>query len=236
MTQVNYERLKELETLTLRQGTGKSLDERICVMQAVDYVTTGGLSDHPDCACSALTRYAITVNDRADDEQRQKLKPLILKLVGTRDGKTKERAEFLAHHSITVVLPLLVEQLGLTSEAEKLRGFKLGEWREMEDFCRSLNEPLRKAVKVKTADAVAHAAADAVAAVAYAAYAAADAAAAAAVAHAAADAADAAAADAAYAAAVAHAAAADWRSLRLRIWEAAFSGLEKACEIREARP
>jgi hypothetical protein len=211
--EINETRLNEVLKLNLRHGMGKSLADQVCVMQAVDYVASGGFSDHPECACPALTSYAIRLNDRADDETRQLMKPLIPKLIGTRDGATKERANFLVFHSITVTLPILVEAAGLPEDAAQLRAFKLGEWEDMRVFCTDLRSRLRGAMnkKADAADAAAYAAA----------YAAADAAT---------DAADA----AAYAAT--DAADADkpfWQDVRKRIWHSAFEALGKACEIRK---
>jgi len=203
--QIDPKRLEEIETIVLRSGKGEDL-EHACVMQAVDYIATGGLSDHPECACPALTAFAIRLNEQADKETRQRLKPFIPKLVGTRDGKTKARAEFLAHHSITAVLPILVEAADLKEDAEKLRAFKFGEWQEKRAFLLELRPRLKEAVKKKAAyaDAAYVAAAYADAAYAY--------------------------ADAAYA----YAYAADkafWLGIKGKIWDAAFDGFRQAVEL-----
>ena len=249
--EINQERWKEIKKLRLRAGTGKELSGQVCVMQAVDYVTSGGFSDHPECACPALTQYAIRLNDQMDDESRQKLKPLIPKLIGTRDGKHRERTEFLVHHSITKTLPILADALDLKSEAKTLRQFKFGEWTEMRAFCLELKPKMREAMRARLA------AASAAAYAAYAAYASAAAASAAAASAYAAAYASAASADAAYASAVAGAAdaayayasaaasayaaasAADasskavfWREIKSKIWDSSLASLKEACAIR----
>ena len=170
--ELNQERLKKLDKLKLKKGNHTSFSKGACVMEMVAYIANEPWSDRPECACPTLTSFAITLNDRADDETRQLLKPLIPKLIGTRDGGAKERAHFLIHHSITVTLPILVGALDLNDEAKTLREFKSGQWNEMRDFCRGIKEKMRAAMKSKLAAAAADYAAYA-ADYAYAAYAAA---------------------------------------------------------------
>jgi hypothetical protein len=188
---LNAEKWKEIERIHLRRGVGKTIQEA-CVMQAVDYVTSGGLSDHPGCVCPALTIYAIRLNDRADDETRQRLKPLIPKLVDTKDENAKGRAEFLAHHSIAVILPILCDALGLTEASAKLRGFEFGEWKVMEEFCYEIRPVIQDTMEQERA--ATYAASYAADAATYASYAARE-------------------------------------TERKQIWDAAFEGLTKACEI-----
>lgn len=208
---IDLKKLAEVKKHQLRCGNGQSLGGLICVMQAVDYVTTGGISRHPECACPVLTAYAARLNDRANDKQRQLLKPLITDLVGTRDGATKERAEFLILHSITKVMPLLVAAAGLKTDAERLKSFKLGDWIAMKEFCNELKPRLREADSV--AFAVAHiASADTPAAYVFSASAA---------------------ADVAFAAANADYSVAN-SDVEKKIWQTSFEGLKKACSIRKA--
>jgi hypothetical protein len=165
---LDRDRLKELEAVVLAPGTGKSL-ENACIMQAVDYVTSGGLSDYPECACPALTSYAIRINDSilswTTGAERKgysdRLKALIPKLVGTRDDRAMvmERAHFFVHHSITIVLPILTDAVKLPEDSKRLRAFKIGEWREMREFCNDLRSRLRKAMGQGLAESAAASAA-----------------------------------------------------------------------------
>jgi len=189
------ERLIEIESKPLRKGDGKSIDTA-CIMNMVAYVAGEPWSDHPECACPVLTKMAISLNDRLDDEQRQKLAPLIPLLAGTKGTRDdqKARASFIVWRSITVTLPILLDLIKMTEYADELRltpqtttGFLAAE--------KTLREK-RGEIRVAARSA---AYADAAYAAAYAAYAAA-AYAAADAAYAAADAADAADADAADAA------------------------------------
>lgn len=72
-----------LASITLRSGSGASADD-VCVMQAVDYIASGGTSDQPECASPVITAFMIGLNDRLNDERRQRLKRFIPQLVGTR--------------------------------------------------------------------------------------------------------------------------------------------------------
>ena len=54
----------------------------------------------------------------------------------------------MAFRAITVTLPLLVDALDMKTEAETLRGFKSGEWKEMEVFCKSIPK-LSKLISIK---------------------------------------------------------------------------------------
>ena len=222
---MNLEKLKEIESKKIISGTGADIDHA-CVMQMVSYIADEPWSDHPKCACPVLTRFAIRINDRFDDDTRQLLKPLIPRLVGTRaDLKTEiARAKFFALQAVTVFLPLLTNGLGLTEVSAKLRSFTVDQLNEAAAYCREQREGIRKA---NAAD--------------YAAYAAANAAANAAAAAAAnADYAAYAAANAAYAAAYAAAAnaatyAADkerWLTIKNQIRLAQITALELAIEVK----
>lgn len=103
MSTINTKRLQKVEKLELKRGSHKSLKEGACVMEMVSYVAGEKWSDSPACTSPVLSAYARHVNDNLDDGGRQALKPLILKLVGSRnDDLDKERADFLALQSITV--------------------------------------------------------------------------------------------------------------------------------------
>jgi hypothetical protein len=222
---MNAERLDEVEKWGLKHGSHADVEKGLCVMEAVAYVAGEPHSDHPKCACPRLTAFAIRINDRVDDDTRQKLKPLIPKLVGTRAGfdTEKKRSRFMAHRTITVTLPLLIDAIQLPEVSARLRacGDSNEDLRSIGIYLREQKEAIRKAAYAAAA------AADAAAAYAAAAYAADAAAAYAAAAYAAAYAA------AAYAAAYAAAAPskAKWLKVRADINDSAIETLRLACEI-----
>jgi hypothetical protein len=102
-----------------------------------------------------VTVYAISLNDRSDDTDRQRLKEFIPKLINSRDGKEKLRADFFVLAAIARVFPLLTDALDLPDISNRLRAFKNGEWSEVREYIQSQKETLRRSA----ADAVAHAAA-----------------------------------------------------------------------------
>ena len=76
--------LENYGMLTLRKGSGGSYDNGLCVMEAVAWLNGEEATDQPKCACPLLGSFAIYVNDKLPDDDRQKLLPLALSLVSTR--------------------------------------------------------------------------------------------------------------------------------------------------------
>jgi hypothetical protein len=72
-----------LNTLTIASGGHASLDDGACVMEAVAYVAGERWSDHPQCASRVISAFLRAWNDAMNDEDRQQLKPLVPRLVGT---------------------------------------------------------------------------------------------------------------------------------------------------------
>ena len=101
-----------LANIKLRAGKGGG-DPRngLCIMEMVDYFNGADrVTDHPQCACLALTHYAISLNDRApSQEDRDSLKPLLPLLSGSRDSAAeKKRAEYLVRETCArIVAPVL---------------------------------------------------------------------------------------------------------------------------------
>lgn len=142
---INKERLKEIKDLKLFQGSGPSIDHA-CVMQMVSYVANEPWTDSPACACPVLTKFAIRINDRMDDEHRQLLKPLIPNLVGTRDEKLAvKRVQYFAHQAGSVFLPLLTEGLGLVEITQTLRAFKRDELKKAAEYIQEQRLAIRRA-------------------------------------------------------------------------------------------
>ncbi len=79
-----------LETLHLEHGS-HAPDSRYCVMEAAAYIAGEPWSDHPECVSSVITRFAVGLNDAWDDQQRQKLRPYIPKMLGTATNAADEK-------------------------------------------------------------------------------------------------------------------------------------------------
>jgi hypothetical protein len=201
----------EIETLRLRSGGHRSPEDGMCVMEAVAYVAGEPHSDHPECACPIISAFLRRWNDDLDDEGRQKLKPYIRKLVGTRSTKAIEqkRGLLVADWLLRVHTPAWLDLAGLKEQGDKIRALpELGSWNALGDFRPALAEAKGKAAAAGAAawDAAWAAAGDAAGAAAGAA---------------AGDAAGAAAWDAAGDAAGAAAGAAAWAAAGAAAWDAA---------------
>ena len=77
---------------------GTCINEAAIVAAGFEYKSVGNADDCPPCFSRVLSRYAIQLNDRLPDDQRQKLlTPFVTRLAGTADSSEVERmrAEFL---------------------------------------------------------------------------------------------------------------------------------------------
>jgi hypothetical protein len=81
-----------LDSITLCAGAGLLTDNQLCVMQAVDYVSSGGTSDHPECASRVVTDFLIRWNDAlpTSADRDRLLRPLIPDVIGTRTSDADE--------------------------------------------------------------------------------------------------------------------------------------------------
>ena len=107
---LNQERWQEIQDKKLYRGAGQGVD-KACVMQMVAYISGDNWTDSPECACPVLTRYAIYLNDKFNDEHRQKMKAFIVPLVGTRmnDETQIARKRMIMFRYVTVTYPLLLD-------------------------------------------------------------------------------------------------------------------------------
>ena len=87
----------DYDHFTIAHGKHESWNEGACVMEAVSYVAGEKFSDHPACTSTLIGEFLRAWNDAMNDDDRQMLKPLIPKLVGTKAGKAVElRRSYLA--------------------------------------------------------------------------------------------------------------------------------------------
>jgi hypothetical protein len=98
-------------------------DGEMCVMEAVAWVAGEQWTDRPACACPVITAYCIALNDRMDDEFRQRLLPYVPRLVGTRSTPAVEirRAHRAADWAVRRFAPAALEAAGLAAQARALQ-------------------------------------------------------------------------------------------------------------------
>jgi hypothetical protein len=118
------DRLAELDALVLAKGAHSSWEEGACVMEAVAYVAGEPFSAHPKCASPVIAAFLRSWNDGLDDQTRQRLKPYIPRLVGTKGTKRQEekRAWMATDCLAREYVPAFLRLAGLTEHAEALEG------------------------------------------------------------------------------------------------------------------
>ena len=119
----------KLTAFELQGGSHKSADDGLCAMEAVAWLEGVKHSDSPSCTCPVIAAFVRSINDRMPDSDRQKLVAYLPRLVGTVSPEhEQERAEYLAWHAITVVVPGVLERAGLKHHAATLRGLGRHDW------------------------------------------------------------------------------------------------------------
>jgi hypothetical protein len=77
----------------LTKGASFGPKNGACIMDAVSWFEYGHLGDRPPCVCPVIGQLCIVINDMLSDDERQKLKPYIFKVIGTVDSSAvKERS------------------------------------------------------------------------------------------------------------------------------------------------
>src|SRR4051794_31569653 len=89
--------MESFQTVRLSRGRHRNPGDGACVAELTSMLAGERFSDHPRCACPALTAFLRGYNDALDNPQRQDLFALATELVGTRadEATTTERGERL---------------------------------------------------------------------------------------------------------------------------------------------
>jgi hypothetical protein len=94
-----------------------------CVNEGIAWIAGESWSDQPRCVDPAIRNLLIRLNDRWDDERRQRLVPFMLRAIGTAsDGRHKERVAVCREWLVRVALPEWMELAGRDDVAKRLRG------------------------------------------------------------------------------------------------------------------
>jgi hypothetical protein len=115
----------EIETLwkyDLRRGNTDHPGNGACLYDAAKWISYAELGDDPPCACPVIRAYAITLNDMFSDDQRQRLKPFILRVIDNFDPASEPaRVEYLIRCVVGKILPIALEAGEFTQQAALLR-------------------------------------------------------------------------------------------------------------------
>lgn len=121
MLEIPQERLSQLEALKLEHGSHPDREDGMCVMEAVAWLAGEDHSDAPSCVSPVIRRFLIALNDRYQEEDRQRLKVLIPLVVGTVNPALEEQRRWmLVDWALRTAAPDWLRHLGMTSEADTL--------------------------------------------------------------------------------------------------------------------
>ena len=117
---------QKLEALILKPGKHSDPDAGMCVMEAVAFFAREPFSDAPKCASPSVSGFLRVWNDALSDADRQMLKPLIAKLIGSRGTDAVEAKRYMLAFDwhVRVMTPTWLELAGLHEHAEALRELK----------------------------------------------------------------------------------------------------------------
>ena len=111
----------DLDTLVLRSGAHTSASAGVSLMEAVSALAGEPWSNSPSCTSPVIAAYARSLNDWLPDDERQRLKAYIPRLVGTAEPDLELRRGFAcADAAVRVFAPLAFAAAGLVEEAAKL--------------------------------------------------------------------------------------------------------------------
>jgi hypothetical protein len=109
-------------TIKLATGGHGSGEGAGCFVEVAGLLHTGQWTgDKPDCFCSALAAFGRCVNDWLRDDERHVLWPYTLRMGGTNDGRSVERAFRFVDWAVREVTPVALEARGLVDAARLLR-------------------------------------------------------------------------------------------------------------------
>jgi hypothetical protein len=102
-----------LDNIRLARGSHSKREQGVCLMEAVAWFAGEKHSDHPKCVDPALAAYGRALNDHLRDDDRQLLKPLIPRLVGTVGSYAlmQRRAYLLVDRHMRVNMPAFLRDL-----------------------------------------------------------------------------------------------------------------------------
>lgn len=122
MTTKTRRRPLDLDSLILAKGKHATPEEGFCIIEAVAWEAGEPFSDHPTCASPVIGEFLRAWNDAMNDTDRQMLKPLIPRLVGTAasDAVEQRRSWMALDWMIRVSAPAWLRLAKLESEAVAL--------------------------------------------------------------------------------------------------------------------
>lgn len=120
----------DLDRIYLTSGAHTHRDDGVCLLEAVAWFAGEPHSEFPMCVSPVLTAFGHQLNDALPDGKRQRLTPLIPRLVGTAgDGRDEQRGYAALDWLVRVYAPVWSDLAGLTGEAQALRDLRrIADW------------------------------------------------------------------------------------------------------------
>lgn len=105
----------------LKHGAHESRTSGMCAMELVSYIAGEEHSYAPKCASDLLTGFTIRLNDSMGVAERENLKSLLPRLVGTNDGNERQRFEAMTRMMVARLLVPNLERQGVPLLAARLQ-------------------------------------------------------------------------------------------------------------------
>jgi hypothetical protein len=133
----------------LAHGSHPNPEDGRCAMEWVSYLAGEVHSDKPVCVSPFLREMGIALNDRWDEETRQKLRPYLARMIGTAgDGRDPERRQMVVDWLARFATPKYLDLAGRHETAERLR--QLPDGLSIENLRRVLEEAKTEAQAART--------------------------------------------------------------------------------------
>ncbi len=104
------------DDISLVPRLGERREQELCVMSFVALLAGERHTDRPSTACPVITTFVIKINDAIDCDTRQRLKPLAHDILGTNDGRSAERAWYLARTCVNDVFAGIAAAAGASPD------------------------------------------------------------------------------------------------------------------------
>lgn len=117
-------RVLEVVDKGLTQGLGTPKPGKMCVEAAVNYALGLPHGDNPSCVGTAVRAFKIRLNDShwsSDEARARGMRKLAIAQLGSDQIDQLEFSTYVVIETIRQILPLALEKVGLTKEAEECR-------------------------------------------------------------------------------------------------------------------
>lgn len=109
-------------TRTLERGAHEIIRDGRCAMEWVTYLAGEPHSDAPACVSEVLRRFICALNDALEDAPRQRLRPYLVRTIGTsEDGLDETRSWMALDWLIRTSAPTWLNAVGQTDSASRLK-------------------------------------------------------------------------------------------------------------------